>query len=71
MTKHDRLRRLVGRVRARVRKERAFGMTLPEWLTSMEPEWKHIDFACLVAEQAGCDWLYNRKTGEVRFFEYA
>ena len=66
-----RLRRLVGRVRSRVRRERAFGMSLPEWLIGMEPLWKHGDWADLIAHEAGCDWLYNRETGEVRFFEYA
>jgi hypothetical protein len=46
-------------------------MSLPEWLIGMEPLWKHGDWADLIAHEAGCDWLYNRETGEVRFFEYA
>lgn len=75
--KSRRLRRLVGRVWSRVRSERAFGTTIPEWLKQQSPEWTPPplwtdgDFADLIAQMAGCDWLYNRETGEVRFFEYA
>lgn len=71
MQKTLRFRRFVGRVREKVLRERVFITTLPCWLTETEPEWKHLDFCCVVAQSAGCDWLYDRKSGETRFFEYA
>lgn len=65
--------KLVRKIRRSIAKREAYIMPEKEWLTVsfFQSTENPADIICRIASFARCDWLYEYKTGEARFFEFA